>query len=84
LKPPREPYGSPVPKLDRPDRWLYDRYQLGNIERSRIRQAVIEGRELDEPRLRQAAHGLAAALLAGEVGSLTRKRSGYTSAHTLA
>jgi hypothetical protein len=74
LKPPREPYGSPVPKLDRLDRWLYDRYQLGNMERSRIRQAVIEGRELDEPRLRQAAHGLAAALLAGEVGGLTRKK----------
>ena len=74
LKPPREPYGSPIPKLDRVDRWLYDQYQLSNVDRSRARQAVIEGRELSEPRLRQAAHGLAAAMLTGQVGSLTRKK----------
>ena len=74
LKPPREPYGSPVPKLDRVDRWLYDQYQLGNLDRSRVRQSVIEGRELSEPALRHAAHGLAAAMLAGQVGVLARSK----------
>ena len=74
LKPPREPYGSPVPKLDRVDRWLYDQYQLGNLDRSRVRQSVIDGRELSEPALRHAAHGLAAAMLAGQVGVLARSK----------
>jgi hypothetical protein len=74
LKPPREPYGSPIPKLDRVDRWLYDQYQLGNLDRSRISRAVIEGRELIEPMLRPAAHGLAAAMLTGQVGSLTHSK----------
>ena len=73
LKPPREPYGSPVPKLDRVDRWLYDQYQLGNLDGAQINQAVIEGRELTDPRLRPAAHGLAAAMLTGQVGVLTRR-----------
>jgi hypothetical protein len=73
LKPPREPYGSPIPKLDRVDRWLYDQYQPGNLDRSRIAQAVIEGRELTEPRLRPAAHGLAA-MLTGQVGILARSK----------
>ena len=74
LKPPREPFGSPIPKLDRVDRWLYDQYQLGNLDRSRISQAVIEGRELSEPALRHAAHGLAAAMLTGQIGSLSRSK----------
>ncbi len=74
LKPPREPYGSPIPKLDRVDRWLYDQYQLGNLDRSRITQAVLEGRELTEPRVRPAAHGLAAAMLTGQVGTLARSK----------
>jgi uncharacterized membrane protein len=74
LKAPREPYGSPIPKLDRVDRWLYDQYRLGNLDRSRVSQAVIEGRELSEPALRHAAHGLAAALLTGQVGGLTRSK----------
>jgi hypothetical protein len=74
LKPPREPYGSPIPKLDRVDLWLYDQYQLGNLDRSRIVQAVIEGRELSEPALRHAAHGLAAAMLTGQVGILARSK----------
>lgn len=74
LKPPREPFGSPIPKLDRVDRWLYDQYQLGNLDRSRISQAVIEGRELSEPALRHAAQGLAAAMLTGQVGILSRSK----------
>jgi hypothetical protein len=73
LKPPREPHGSPVPKLDRGDRWLYDQYQLGNLDRAQITQAVIEGRELTDPRLRAAAHGLSATMLTGQVGVLTRR-----------
>jgi hypothetical protein len=74
LKPPQEPYGSPIPHLDRVDRWLYDQYQLANLDRSRARQAVVEGREVSEPRLRPAAHGLAEAMLSGQVGSLTRRK----------
>jgi hypothetical protein len=44
------------------------------LDRSRIVQAVIEGRELSEPALRHAAHGLAAAMLAGQVGILARSK----------
>lgn len=72
LQPSRDASGSPIPKLDRVDRWLYDRHQLSNLDRWRVRQAVMEGRELQEPPLRQAAHDLAGALLSGEAGSLTR------------
>jgi hypothetical protein len=74
LKPPREPYGSPIPGLARLDHWLYDHYQLANLDRSRVMQAVIEGRQLTEPRLRQAAHGLATAMLSGEAGVVTSRK----------
>lgn len=73
MKPPHEPYGSPIPRLNRVDRWLYEHYQLGMMDRSRVSQAVAEGRELTEPRLREAARGLADARLIGQVGSVTRK-----------
>ena len=59
MKPPREPYDSPIPRLNRADRWLYQHYRLGMTDRSRVSQAVTEGRELAEPRLRAAAAGLA-------------------------
>ena len=42
------------------------------LDRAQITQAVIEGRELTDPWLRPAAHGLAAAMLTGQVGVLTR------------
>lgn len=73
--PPR-PASSPADsraRLDRIDRWLYDRYPLRVTDRWRVRQAVIEGRELSEPKLRQAARDLATALLSGQMGGLGRK-----------
>lgn len=73
MKPPHEPYGSPFPRLNRVDRWLYEHYQLGLMDRSRVSQAVAEGRELTEPRLREAARGLADARLTGQIASVTRK-----------
>jgi hypothetical protein len=72
LKPSRDAFGGPVPKFDRVGRWLYDRHQLSDLDRWRVRQAVMKGRELQEPPLRQAAHNLAGALLSGQVGSFTR------------
>ena len=71
-RPSQSPAG-PRPRLDRVDRWLYDRYPLRMAERWRVRQAVLDGRELSEPSLRQAAHDLAAALLTGQVGGISRK-----------
>lgn len=75
MKPPHEPYGSPIQRLNRVDNWLYRHYQLGLTDRSRVSQAVIEGRELTEPQLREAATGLADAMLAGQVGTVTRKKT---------
>lgn len=62
LGPPKRVLGGPVPG-DRTDHWLYDRFHLGVLDRSRVRQAVFTGRALDEPELRRAACGLAADIL---------------------
>lgn len=72
LKPPRQAIGGPGPKFDRVDHWLYDRYRFGVADRSRILNAVVGGQELHDQPHRQAAHGLAAAMLAGKVGILYR------------
>jgi len=58
------------PRLNRIDRWLYARYRLEWLDRSRVKEAVLQGRPLSEPALREAAHGLAGAMLAGQVGGL--------------
>jgi hypothetical protein len=73
LKPPRQPLGGPGPRFDRVDRWLYDRYQLGVVDRWRVREAVLAGRELHEHPLREAAHSLAAEMLAGRIGGFYRR-----------
>lgn len=73
LKPPRQPLGGPGPRFDRVDRWLYDRYQLGVVDRWRVREAVLSGRECDEHPLREAAHSLAAEMIAGRVGGFYRR-----------
>lgn len=73
LKPPRQPLGGPGPRFDRVDRWLYDRYQLGVMDRWQVRDAVLSGRELHEHPLREAAYNLAAEMLAGRVGWLYRR-----------
>ena len=62
LGPPKQVLGGPVPG-DRTDRWLYDHFHLGVLDRSRVRQAAFAGRALDEPELRRAACGLAADIL---------------------
>lgn len=58
------------PRLSRIDRWLFDRYRLEWLDRSRVKEAVLQGQALSEPALREAAHDLAGAMLAGEVGGL--------------
>jgi len=73
LKPPRQPMGGPGPRFDRVDRWLFDRYQLGVLDRWRVRQAVFDGRTLSEPVLRGAAHDLATDVLVGKVGGFVRR-----------
>lgn len=52
------------------DRWLAERYQLAWLDRSRVRTAVFRGRQVEEPHLAAAAHGLAAQVLAGRFGVL--------------
>jgi hypothetical protein len=68
VRPVRQPLGGPGPRFDRIDRWLFERYRLGALDRWHVKQAVLTGNELPEPALRQAAHGLAVAMLAGNVG----------------
>jgi hypothetical protein len=72
LKPLRQAIGGPGPRFDRVDHWLYDRYRFGVADRSRVLNAVLGGQELHEQPLRQAAHSLAAAMLAGKAGLLYR------------
>jgi hypothetical protein len=47
------------------DRWLLDRYQLPPRDRSRVRKAVLQGQQVNDAALAQAAHGLATRVLAG-------------------
>ena len=56
------------------DRWLAERYQLAWRDRSRVRTAVFQGRQVEEPHLAAAAHGLAARVLAGRFGALRWSR----------
>ena len=50
------------------DRWLIERHRLPAVQRYQVRRAVLAGRAVNDPALRNAAHGLAAAVLAGQVG----------------
>jgi hypothetical protein len=45
------------------DKWLLDRYRLPPQDRSRVRSAVFQGRQVSDAALARAAHGLAAKLL---------------------
>lgn len=49
---------------DEVDRWLLDQYQLAWLDRSRVRKAVFQGQEVNDPALIPAAHGLAVQVLA--------------------
>lgn len=73
LKPPRQAVGGPGPRFARVDHWLYDRYRFGVMDRSRVLNAVLGGQELSDQPHRQAAHCLAAAMLAGNLGILYRR-----------
>jgi uncharacterized membrane protein len=61
---PGQPVGTPPTRFDYIGRWLVDHHQLGVMERSQVTQAVfVKPRSLGDPRLRQAACGLAAEVL---------------------
>lgn len=62
LGPSKQALGGPVPGIPA-DRWLFDHFQLGVMDRSRVRQAVFAGKALGEPALRRAACGFAADVL---------------------
>ncbi len=55
------------PSASPPDRWLAERHGLAAWQRRQVRQAVLFGRALSDPVLRDAARGLAGAVLRGEV-----------------
>ncbi len=69
---------SPVTRLetskdrinDRIDKWLLKEYQLAPLDRGRVREAVFEARQLDDPALARAAHQLASQVLRGKLGGL--------------
>ena len=67
LKPPRRQVGPPG--FGHIDRWLFGHCQLGALERWRVEEAVFgDVRRLSEPRLREAARGVAAELMSGRLG----------------
>jgi hypothetical protein len=64
------PFGVPGPHADPISRWLFDQYRLGELDRSRVRQAVlVQGRRPDQPALREPAHSLAAEVVSGRLGA---------------
>src|SRR5947209_1945897 len=74
LGPPKRVLGGPVPG-DRADRWLFDHFQLGVMDRSRVRQTVVAGGALHEPELRRAACGLSAKVLQRRRGGARQARA---------
>ena len=63
--PPPKTAGRPGAGSDAIDRWLLNQYQLPSRDRSRVRKAVFQGQQVNDAALAQAAHGLAARMLAG-------------------
>jgi hypothetical protein len=62
------PLGVPGPHADPIDRWLFDRYRLGELDRSQVRQAVfVQGRKPGQPALTEAVRGLAAEIISGRL-----------------
>jgi hypothetical protein len=55
------------PPTDAVDAWLIERYQLPSLKRRQVRNAVLYGRELRDPVLRDATHDLAERTLRGEL-----------------
>jgi hypothetical protein len=67
LKPPAQPIGGLGPPTDSVDRWLIERHPLPAVQRWQVRQAVLYGRMVKDPALKEAAHDLAGSALSGEV-----------------
>lgn len=64
------PFGVPGPHADPIDRWLFDQYRLGELDRSKVRQAVlVQGHQPDQPALRQPARSLAAEIISGRLAA---------------
>lgn len=56
------------PRYTQADHWLLQHYQLTSLgARLEVREAVRGGRAVEDPALRQAAHGLAGELLSGRL-----------------
>jgi hypothetical protein len=65
---PSPPLGSPGPWAGPVERWLFEQYRLGVLDRARITSAVFgKGRVPADLRLRKPARELAAEVLAGKV-----------------
>lgn len=62
------PLSVPSRRADPIDRWLFERYGLGVLDRWQVREAVLgQGRRPSQPPLREAADGLAAEVLSGRL-----------------
>jgi hypothetical protein len=61
--PPVTPLGT---GYDQIDKWLLEQHRLPPLDRERVRKAVGQGCQVDNPVLASAAHDLAAQILAGK------------------
>jgi hypothetical protein len=61
------PLSVPGRRADPIDRWLFDRYGLGVLDRWQVREALTQGRRPGQPLLGEAADGLAAEVLSGRL-----------------
>jgi len=66
-RPPRERSSAP-PGFARVDGWLAEHYRLSAVERWKVEGTIFaDATKLEDPRLREAARGLAAEFLAGRI-----------------
>jgi hypothetical protein len=61
--PPARSVGRLGVGYDAIDKWLLDQYQLPPIDRWRVREAVFQGRQVNDATLARAAYGLASRVL---------------------
>jgi len=62
-----QPAGGLGPPADAADKWLIEHHQLPALQRRQVRDAVLYGRAVRDPALRQAARDLAGGALRGEL-----------------
>jgi hypothetical protein len=60
---------------DQIDKWLLRYHSLLPLDRERVRKAVFQGRQIDNPALAPAAHDLAAKVLGGGFRALRASRA---------